>query len=375
MEIKIGVYVCHCGNNIAATVDVDELTEFARSLPSVVVARNYMFMCSEPGQALIRNDISELGLNRIVVAACSPRMHELTFRRICQEADLNPYLYEQANIREHCSWVHHDRHRATEKAKALVRAAVSRVHHQQPLEIKEFPFNPNTLVVGGGIAGIQAALDIADSEHKVYLVEKESSIGGHMIQLDTTFPTLDCSECILTPKMTFAGSHPYIELMTYSEVESVSGYIGNFKVTIRKKPRYVDEAKCNGCGECIEKCPWRVPSEFNLGLGKRKAIYTPFPQAVPNVPIIDKEHCAYFIKGTCRACERFCQTKAIDFEQVDRLVEVEVGAIIIATGYDPFDASLKPEYGYGVYPNVITGLELERLLSPAGPTQGVVQIE
>ena len=209
----------------------------------------------------------------------------------------------------------------------------------------------------------------------MYLVEREPSIGGHMIQLDATFPTLDCSECILTPKMTLAGSHPYIELMTYSEVEEVSGYIGNFKVRVRKKPRYVDESKCNGCGQCIEKCPWRVPSEFNLGLGKRKAIYTPFPQAVPNIPIIDTEHCAYFVKGTCQACERFCEAKAIDFEQVDCLVEVEVGAIIIATGYDPFDASLKPEYGYRIYPNVITGLELERLLSAAGPTQGMVQIQ
>ncbi|MFC1932708.1 4Fe-4S binding protein [Chloroflexota bacterium] len=373
-EVKTGVYVCHCGLNIAGTVDVKKVAEYARGLDWVVVARDYEFMCSDPGQALIKNDIKEFGLNRVVVASCSPRMHEATFRRVCQEAGLNPYLFEQANIREQCSWVHSDKHEATEKAKALVRAAVRRVYYHELLEIKEIPVNPNTLVVGGGIAGIQAALDIADSEHKVYLVEREPSIGGHMIQLDTTFPTLDCSECILTPKMTLAGSHPYIELMAYSEVEEVSGYIGNYKVKIRKRARYVDADKCNGCGMCQEKCPWKVDSEFNLGLGKRKAIYTPFPQAVPNIPVIDTEHCAYFLKGACRVCERVCELKAINFEQKDEIVEVEVGAIILATGYDSFDARLKPEYGYGLYPNVITGLELERLLSAAGPTQGVVQI-
>ena len=375
MDRKIGVYVCHCGSNIAGIVDVKAVAEYAQTLGSVTVARDYQFMCSEPGQTLIKNDIKELGLNRVVVAACSPRMHEPTFRRVCQEAGLNPYLFEQANIREHCSWVHSDKHQATEKAKALSRAAVSRVYYQEPLESKEIPFNPNTLVVGAGIAGIQAALDIADSEHKVYLVEREPSIGGRMIQLDKTFPTLDCSSCILTPKMTLVGSHPYIELMSYSEMEEVSGYIGNFKVKIRKKARYVDEDTCNGCGLCIEKCPWKVDSEFNLGLGKRKAIYTSFPQAVPNIPVIDKEHCVYFQKGTCRACEKFCELNSIDFEQQDRTVEVEVGSIIVATGYDPFDANLKPEYGYGIYPNVISSLELERLLSAAGPTQGVVEID
>jgi heterodisulfide reductase subunit A len=374
-ERKIGVYICHCGTNIAGMLDVEEVAEYARELDSVVVARDYMFMCSDPGQELIRNDIKEYRLNRVVVASCSPRLHERTFRRVCQHGGLNPYLLEMANIREHCSWVHKDRDEATEKAKALVRAAVRRVSYHGPLETRQFSFNPNTLIVGGGIAGIQAALDIAGSGHKVYLVEREPSIGGHMIQLDKTFPTLDCSSCILTPKMSEVGSQPNIALMTYSEVEEVSGYIGNFKVKVRKRARCVDEDKCNGCGMCQEKCPWQVDSEFDLGLGKRKAIYIPFPQAVPNVPVIDKEHCAYFLKGTCRACERFCQAKAIDFEQVDQFVEIEVGSIILATGYDPFDARLKPEYGYGIYRNVITALELERLCSPCGPTQGRIQID
>jgi len=251
-EVRIGVYICHCGSNIAGTVDVGAVADFARGLPSVVVARDYKYMCSDPGQTLIRDDIKELGLNRVVVSSCSPLMHERTFRQTCESAGLNRYLFQMANIREHCSWITEDCEAATEKAKALVSAAVRRVYYQESLEIKTVPVNPNTLVVGGGIAGIQAALEIADGKHKVYLVEREPSIGGHMIQLDKTFPTLDCSACILTPKMSMVGSHPYIELMTYSEVEEVSGYVGNFKVKIRKKPRYVDLEKCTGCGECLK---------------------------------------------------------------------------------------------------------------------------
>jgi len=288
MERRIGVYICHCGSNIAGTVDCEEVAEFARGLDPVVVARDYKYMCSDPGQNLIKNDIKEQGLNRVVVASCSPRMHEPTFRHACQDAGLNQYLFEMANIREHCSWVHEDREMATEKAKALVSAAVRRVYYHEPLETREVPVNPNALVVGGGIAGIQAALEIADSEHQVYLVEKEPSIGGHMAQFDKTFPTLDCAACILTPKMTTVGQHPFIQLMSYSEVEDVSGYVGNFKVKIRRKARYIDEVKCTGCGECPKVCPVELDSEFDEGLSKRKAIYIPFPQAVPNKATIDK---------------------------------------------------------------------------------------
>ncbi len=375
MEPKIGVYICHCGSNIAGTVDVGAVVDFARGLPSVVVSRDYKFMCSEPGQELIKNDIRELGVNRVVVASCSPTMHERTFRRVCQEAGLNPYLFEMANIREHCSWVTEDKQKATEKAKALVSAAVSRVFYQVPLEAMEVEVNPSTLIVGVGIAGIQAALKIADSEHQVYLVERLPSIGGHMSQLDKTFPTLDCSACILTPKMTLVGSHPYIKLMTYSEVEEVSGFIGNFKVKIRKKARYIDEDKCTGCGLCQEKCPWKVDSEFEVGLGKRKAIYTPFPQAVPNKPVIDREHCAYFQKGTCRACEKFCEAKAINFEQEDELVEVEVGSIILATGFNVFNPAHIYQYGYKRLDNVVTSLEFERVVCSSGPTQGNIVLK
>jgi len=375
VEPRIGVYICHCGSNIAGTVDTEEVVRFAQGLDSVVVARDYKFMCSEPGQNLIKADITELGLNRVVVASCSPTMHEPTFRRACQEAGLNPYLFEMANIREHCSWVTEDRAEATEKAKALVSAAVKRVYYHQPLETREVPVNPNTLVVGGGIAGIQAALKIADSEHKVYLVERDPSIGGHMAQLDKTFPTLDCSACILTPKMTQVGSHPYIELLTYSEVEEISGYIGNFKVKIRKKARYVDEARCTGCGLCQTKCPWKVDSEFEAGIGKRKAIYTPFPQAVPNIPVIDTEHCVYFLKGTCRACEKLCEAEAIDFEQQDKVIEVEVGSIILATGFSLFDPTPIYQYGYKRLDNVVTSLEFERMVNSSGPTGGNIVLK
>jgi heterodisulfide reductase subunit A len=374
-EPRIGVYICHCGSNIAGTVDTEAVTEFARGLEAVVLARNYVFMCSEPGQEIIQIDIKELCLNRIVVAACSPTMHEATFRRVLEKAGINPYLIEIANIREHCSWVTEDRELATEKAKALVGAAVSRVYYHRPLETRRLPFTPATLVVGGGIAGIQAALEIADAGSPVYLVEREPSIGGHMIQLDKTFPTLDCSSCILTPKMTRVGSHPNIELLSLSRVEEVSGYIGNFRVKIRKKARYIDAEKCNGCGLCQEKCPIKTASEFDMGLGKRKAIYTPFAQAVPNIPVIDTEHCTYFLKGKCRLCEQVCERGAIDFEQQDEVVELEVGSAILASGFGIFDPTPIARYGYGRLNNVITSLEFERLVSSSGPTGGEITLK
>ncbi|MBT9163465.1 MAG: NADPH-Fe(3+) oxidoreductase subunit beta [Chloroflexi bacterium] len=287
MTLKTGVYICHCGSNIARTVDVKQVTEYNATLDSVEVARDYLYMCSDLGQELIKNDIKELGLDRVVVASCSPRMHELTFRKACVEGGLNPYLYTHANIREHCSWVHRNGDLATEKAKDLIRASVRRVCHQEPLEVKEVPVNPNTLIVGGGIAGITAALKIAASENRVYLVEREPSIGGRMSQLNMTFPTLDCSECILTPKMTDVGNNPYIDLMASSEIEEVSGYVGNFKVKIRKKARFVTE-KCTACGDCIKECPVEVLSEFEEGLNKRKAIYIPFAQSIPNKYVISR---------------------------------------------------------------------------------------
>jgi len=260
-KVKIGVYICHCGVNIAATVNVAAVRDFISKQPNVVIARDYKFMCSDPGQGLIKQDIKNLGANRVVVAACSPLMHELTFRLAAESAGLNRYLVQIANIREHCSWIHDDVDEATQKAKALVNAAVKRVALHQPLEITYSPMNKNTLIVGGGIAGIQAALEIANAGYHVYLVEKEPTIGGRMGQFDKTFPTLDCAACILTPKMVSVGHRKDITLMSYSEIESVSGYMGNFKVKVKKKARYVDVDKCTGCGQCWSNCPaTRIPS-------------------------------------------------------------------------------------------------------------------
>jgi heterodisulfide reductase subunit A len=373
---RIGVYVCHCGTNIAGTVDVREVAEWAGTRlqhRGVVIAREYKFMCSSLGQELIEKDIKELGLTRVVVAACSPHLHEKTFRTACARGGLNPFLMEMVSIREQVSWVHTDKAAATAKAKAVISGGVERVLHHTPLEPMYVPIHPATMVVGGGIAGIQAALEIADAGFPVYLVEREPSIGGHMAQFDKTFPTLDCSACILTPKMVSAGSHPNITLMTWSEVEKVDGYVGNFTVTVRQKARKVDTELCTGCGICQEKCPKKVIDDvFEAGLGYRKAIYTPFPQAVPKFPVLDVENCTYYQKGTCKACEKFCPTEAIVFDQQDEVVTVQVGNIILATGFDLFDARRVSNYGYGRLANVFTSLEMERLMNAAGPTNGQI---
>ncbi|MDZ7272256.1 MAG: FAD-dependent oxidoreductase, partial [candidate division KSB1 bacterium] len=333
---RIGVFVCHCGHNIAGVVDVKRVAAELAKYPGVVFATDYIYMCSEPGQALVREKIRELNLEGVVVAACSPTLHELTFRNAGRMAGLNPYQVEIANIREQCSWVHSDGAQATAKALKIAKNIVEKVRYNEALEPVRVPITPRALVIGGGIAGIQAALDIADAGYEVVLVEREPSIGGHMIQLSETFPTLDCSQCILTPKMVAVAQHPKIKLLTYSEVEDISGYIGNFKARIRRKAAYVDWDVCTGCGVCVEKCPKKVPSEFERFLGMRKAIYTPFPQAVPNKPVIDRANCTYFLKGTCKACEKFCEVKAIRWEQEDQYFTEEVGAVVVATGYDTY---------------------------------------
>jgi heterodisulfide reductase subunit A len=375
---RIGVYVCHCGTNIAGMVDVEEVARWAAEklkLQGVVVARDYKFMCSSLGQGLIEADIKEQGLTRVVVAACSPHLHEKTFRSACARAGLNPFLCEMVSIREQVSWVHTDKKVATQKSKAMISGGVSRVAHHVPLDEMRVPINPATLIVGAGIAGIQAALEIADSGFPVFLVEREPSIGGHMAQFDKTFPTLDCSACILTPKMVDVGNHPNITLLTWSEVERVDGYVGNFTATVRKKARYVREDVCTGCGICIEKCPHKViDNNFEAGLGYRKVIYRPFPQAIPKYPVIDTENCIFFKRGKCKACQIFCPTEpnAIDFEQKDEILQLNVGNIILATGYDLFDARRIPQYGFGRLANVFTSLEFERMCNASGPTEGAV---
>ena len=368
---KIGVFVCHCGSNIAATVDVARVAEEIRKEPGVVHAEDYPYMCSEAGQAKIASAIKEKGLTAIVVCSCSPRMHEATFRKAASRAGLNPYMVEIANIREHCSWIHKDLEEATEKSVILARAAVSKVNLDTPLQPGESRVTKRALVIGGGIAGIQTALDIADAGYEVDIVEKTPSIGGRMSQLDKTFPTLDCSACILTPKMVEAAAHEKITLYTYSEVESISGFVGDFTVEIRKKARSVDMSKCTGCGVCQEKCPSRkAPNEFNRGLDTRSAIYTPFAQAIPNVPVIDREHCIKFKTGKCGVCARVCQAGAIDYEQKDELITRKYGAIVAATGFDMIKLDQFDEFAYSQSPDVITSLELERIMNAAGPTKG-----
>jgi len=378
MKTKIGVYICHCGTNIAATVDCRELASFSGTLPGVRIARDYRYLCSDPGQDLIKKDIRELSVDRVVVAACSPRMHEMTFRNAISSEGLNPYFLNISNIREQCSWVHKDREDATEKAKQLLRAAVARVLRQEALTARKVDIKPSALVVGAGIAGIQAALTMANEGMKVSLVEKAPFIGGHMAQLDKTFPTLDCASCIFTPKTAEVARNKNIELYVCSEVAEVKGYVGNFTATIRKQPSYVDHTRCTGCGDCVEACVLRkgVPSEFEEGMATRRAIYIPFPQAIPLKAVVDKESCLLLSKGKCKkACVEACKAGAIDFEQKEQLIEKEAGSIILATGYDLFDPHLLPQYGYGACENVITNLQFERLASPSGPTRGEVLLK
>jgi heterodisulfide reductase subunit A len=367
-EPRIGVYVCHCGINIAGVVDVPAIAEYAKTLPNVVLAKDYKYYCSDPGQQAIQDDIKEHNLNRIVVAACSPRLHEPTFRRCVREAGLNQFLFEFANIREHNSWVHMSQpEEATEKAKDLTRMAVAKTRLLEPLEASKVDVNDKAMVIGGGVAGIQAALDLADMGFTTYMIEKQPTIGGRMGQLDKTFPTLDCSMCILAPKMVDVGKHENIELMSYSEVREVDGYIGNFKVKVEKKPRYIVEEDCVGCGSCVEVCPIEMPNYFDEGIGMVKAAYIPFPQAVPLCATIDKDYCI-----DCLLCDQICERGAVKHDQESEFVELEVGTIIVATGYDPYDPTEKLEYGYGAHTNVITAMEVERMINASGPTEGKV---
>ncbi len=379
---RIGVFICHCGENISRTVDVERVAQEVGKLPGVSFSTDYKYMCSDPGQNLLKKAIQEQKLTHVVVAACSPRMHEKTFRKAVEAAGLNPFLCEMANIREHCSWVHENREEATFKAIEIVGMMVERVKKNRVLPAITVPVTKRSLVIGGGIAGIQAALDIADCGHEVILVEREPSIGGHMAQLSETFPTLDCSQCIMTPKMVDVANHPKIKLYTYSEIELVEGYIGNFQVTIKKRARSVDEDKCTGCGVCMTKCPQKkIPNKFDQNIGMRTAIYVPFPQAVPNTPVIDRENCTWFKTGKCGVCQKVCGPGAVDFEQQDRLIVEAVGAIVVATGFDLYTIDEKPkgspikgygEFGHGKIPDVIDGMTFERLASASGPTGGKI---
>ena len=368
---RIGVFVCWCGSNIAGTVDVQAVSDALAHEPGVVFSTNYQYMCSQAGQQMIIEAVKEHNLTGIVVCSCSPRMHEATFRKTAAAAGLNPYMVEIANIREQCSWVHKDIPVGTEKAIILGKAAVAKVNLNVPLTPGESPVTKRALVIGGGIAGIQTALDIADAGFEVDIVEKNPTIGGKMAQLDKTFPTLDCAACILTPKMVDVAQHEKIRIFSYSEVQEVKGFVGNFTVTINKKARFVKEDVCTGCGLCTEKCPQKkVPNEFNLGMDNRRAIYIPFAQAVPKVAAIDPNYCTKLKTGKCGVCEKVCTAKAIDYTQKDEQFTENYGAIVVATGFNPISMDQFDEYAYNQSKDVITSLEFERLTNAAGPTAG-----
>ncbi|MGD9145457.1 MAG: CoB--CoM heterodisulfide reductase iron-sulfur subunit A family protein [Anaerolineae bacterium] len=379
MASRIGVYICHCGINVAATVDVEAVAEFAGNLPHVVVARDYMYMCSDPGQEMIQQDVRDHDLNRVVVASCSPRMHETTFRTVIEEVGVNPYYFEMANIREQVSWVHTKREIGTQKAKDLVAGTVAKAALLEPLEERQVEVTPAALVIGGGIAGIEGALDIADAGYKAYLVERQPSLGGRMAQLNKTFPRLEDAGALVVSEMERALEHPNIEVLAYAEVEEVEGYIGNFAARVRRKPRFVDPARCTSCGKCAEACvlAGQIADEFQMGLGRRAAIYRPFPEALPDCYTVDPAHCLLLKEGRCEdgpPCALACPEDAVDLNQEAEEIELEVGSILVATGYDPFNPERKPEFGYGRYPGVVSAMEFERLAAENGPTGGRIVI-
>ncbi len=376
---RIGVFVCHCGTNIAGTVDVAKVAEELGKVPGVAFSTHYTYMCSSAGQKMIEDHIKEDNLTGVVLCSCSPRMHEKTFRGCAERAGLNPYKVEIANIREQDSWVMKDKEKATVKAIALGKAAIAKSILDTPLTPGETPMTKRALVIGGGIAGITAALDIAEAGFPVDLVEKKPTVGGKMAMLDKTFPTLDCASCIVTPRMTEVGQNSNIRILSYSEVVGVHGYIGNFSIDIKRRARYVDETKCTGCGECTEHCPMKkVPNDFNLNLNNKTAVYIPFAQAVPKIATIDANYCLHLTamkKGkdnVCGMCEKVCGAKAINFDAKDEIITEKYGAIVVATGYNMIDLKPYAEFGYGLSKDVVSSLEYERLMNASGPTGGAL---
>lgn len=375
MAERIGVYVCECGPNIKDAMDLNEVVKFAKGLDNVVLAKPFRLLCSEDGKELVRKEIKEHNLTRVVIAACSPKEHEHTFKETLRKAGLNPFLLQIANIREQCAWVIKDKLLATDKAKAMIAAAVKRVVYHEPLEIKEIECLPDVLVVGAGIAGISAALTLAQKNRKVYLVEKLPSIGGKATRYEAIFPTLECSSCVLNPGLDEILHNEHIELLTLAEVQEALGFYGNFVVKVNKKARFVDIETCIGCGACLEVCPVRVKNEYNEGLDERGAIYIPYAGSLPHAAVIDKERCLRFRGEECNACKEACPFDSINYEERDQVQELKVGAVILATGFDIFDPGKAPQYGYDKIENVYTSLEFERLLSSTGPTGGKILLK
>lgn len=360
--LRVGVYICHCGGNISDAVDVGRVRDAAAQFEDVKTVETIEYLCSTSGQNMIKSGIRDGGINRVVVASCSPQLHLETFRRAVSDAGLNPYLLEMVNIREHCSWVHADVDKATVKAIDLVRGAVNRARHLEELHPITTDVRKEVLVLGGGITGIQAALEMADKGYQVYLVERSPSIGGHMAQLSETFPTLDCSYCILAPRMVAVAQHPNVKILSMAEPTTLKGVPGDYVVTIKMRPRYVDAAKCTACGECAKVCPVKIPDEYNAGLTKRKAAYIPFPQAFPRAYVIDEERCLRVRYGACGKCLEACKADAISFDMEPEEVELNVGAIVVSTGYDQIDPKDFGEYSYGMHPDIVTNLQFERIM-------------
>ena len=364
--MKIGVYLCQCGGNISNTVDIDAVQAHLDGREGIFSIKQNSHMCSGDGQKLITDDIAELGLDRVVIASCSPQFHEKTFREALKKAGMNPYLLEIANFREHCSWAHKDKPEdATRKAIDLIDAAIAKAEHDYALEVKMMQLGNDVLVIGAGIAGIQTSLDLADSGKNVTLVEKMPTIGGNMTILTKTFPTEDCAACILSPKMAEVQGHPNIDLIVDGEIESIKGHRLHFEAVIKHKPRYISPEinmdECIGCALCEEACPMEAPNYWEQGVTKRKAIYIPAPHAIPYKYIIDKEICLHDENG-CTACLDVCPQKAMVFDQTPERTDIAVDAVVVATGYDIFDAREKPVFGYGEFENVVNGLEMERIV-------------
>ena len=365
-EVRVGVIQCHCGVNIAGVVDIEKVVEYSKKIPGVVYADHYVFLCSDPGRQMIKDAIKKHNLNRVVTSHCTPTLHQDTFRGVLADSGLNPFFLEIANTREHCSWPHYrDPVKATEKAKYLITSAVEKVKKNQPIGKVKVKVNPSTLIIGGGPAGMQAALDLGNAGYKVYLIDRLPHLGGNMAHLGKVFPTDDCPLCILGKKFNELRKTPNLQVLTCTEVQEVSGRAGDYIVKLVKKPRYVDEKKCTNCTECEKVCPVVIPDEFDQGIGWRKSIYLAYPQAIPQVYTIDIEHCI-----RCGICEVVCDPSAIDFNQKPEEIELRVGTIIVATGLQEWNPQAKEEYGYERYENVITQLQLARMLDPEGPSHG-----
>ncbi len=375
MAERIGVFVCKCGPNIGDRIDVDSVVAEAEGIEDVVTAKSHNLLCSEDGIRFLQEEIRKGGLTRVVIAACTPKQYEQKFMRACEGVGLNPYLLQMTNIREQCAWVTPDPAQATAKAKSLVRAATMRATLQEPIEKKEIEIHPDVLVVGSGVAGLEATLTLAQKGRKVYLLEKSPCIGGLGARFEEVYQTMECAPCMLAPELQEVLQKENIEAITYGELEGVVGSYGNFTVKIRRKARYVSEEACIGCSACFEPCPVEVSNEFDEGLSKRKAIYIPFAGALPNVPVIDEANCIKLKGGECNACQEACPFDAIDFDDQDRIEEKRVGAIILATGSTQFNPSSLAQYGYGRFDNVLTGLELERLNASNGPTGGKILLK